>query len=255
MSPSNKSNIVPVRSTPIADLRLEALRSEIDGLDDEILHLIQHRLELARRVGQVKENVAAGLKLRPDREARVITRRLARAEPDARRLALAVWRELMSGGLAIQHQLEVCVWSGARRDAREAARTRFGGSADYREAATPQIALEMAMEDNKIAVLALDPDAAWWVSLPERTDLWVFEGLGRRGPKDPTALAVGRIDPPTLARGGVLYRVSTGGDSGMEGSPERVLAVSEGRRLCVARDAGSGALDRERGVVGCAPVI
>lgn len=256
MSPiSSKSNVVPVRSAPIADLRLEALRSEIDGLDDEILHLIQHRQELARRIGGVKENAAAGLKLRPDREARVITRRLARATPETRRLALSVWRELMSGGLSIQHQLEVAVWSGARRDTREAARSRFGGSADYRDAPTPELALETALRDGKIAVLALDPDQAWWIDLPERTDLWVFEGLGRRGPNDPTALAVGRVDSDTLARGGVVYRVSTGGDSGMEGRAERVLAVSEGRRLCVSRDSASDPLERDKGVVGCAPVL
>src|SRR5262249_13094855 len=156
----------------VADLRLEALRSEIDGLDDEILHLIQHRLQLAERIGEVKENRNAALKLRPDREARVLSRRLARAEPKARRLVLAVWRELMIGGLSIQHQLDVVVWSGVRRDARDAARGRFGGSADYRDARTPQIALDAAMADGTIAVLALDPDEPWWTELPERPDLW-----------------------------------------------------------------------------------
>jgi chorismate mutase len=250
-----KLSLATTGASPLSDLRLEALRSEIDGLDDEILHLIQHRLELARRIGEVKENRDAGLKLRPDREARVISRRLARAEPEARRLVLSVWRELMSGGLAIQHQLEVVVWSGARRDARDAARARFGGSAEYRNALTPQIALEAARQDNTIAVLALDPDAPWWAELPEHEDLWVFEGMGRRGPKDPAALAVGRIDTSTLARGGVVYRVSTGGDSGMEGRAEHVLAVSEGRRLTAARDVNTGPLERDKGVVGCAPVV
>src|SRR5262249_7781470 len=153
----------------------------------------------------------SGLKLRPDREARVITRRLERVEPAHRRLATALWRELMSAGLAAQGQLEVAVWSGARKDVREAARSRFGGCADYRDYRLASDALDAAMASDGVAVIALDGDDPWWTALAERPDLWVFEGLGRRGPMDPAALAVGKLDPAVLAHG-VLYRVSTGGD-------------------------------------------
>ena len=237
-----------------AELTLEAIRTEIDGLDDEILHLIQHRQRLAGRIGLLKDVAANGLKIRPDREAAVVARRLSRAAPDTRRLAAAVWRELMSGGLAAQTPIEVQVWAGQRRDVREAARSRFGGSADYAEAHTSRQALDAALEHDRIAVLALDPDDSWWVELAERPDLWVFEGLGRRGPLDPIALAVGRLEPSALARG-ATYRVSFGGDSGMEGRQERVLASCGGRRLCVERDTGKAPLDREHGVVGAAAVM
>jgi chorismate mutase len=236
------------------ELTLDAIRSEIDGLDDEILHLIQHRQRLAGRIGTLKDVAATGLKIRPDREANVVARRLARATPETRRIATAVWRELMSGGLAAQGGTEVLVWSGARRDVRDAARGRFGGSADYADAHSARTALDAALDRDAIAVLALDPDHPWWIELTERSDLWVLEGLGRRGALDPIALAVGKIDPSSLARG-VTYRVTHGGDSGMEGRREKVLAVSDGRRLCVERDLGKGALDRDRGVIGAAAVL
>ncbi len=253
-----KLSVVPSRTpaAPSNDLTLDAIRAEIDGVDDEILQLIQHRQRLAARIGEIKdaagEGPAPGLKLRPDREASVISRRVARAQPGCKRLAQALWRELMSAGLSVQQQLEVVVWSGPRRDARDAARARFGGSADYRDARSAADALEAALKDDTIAVLALDPDDAWWAELLDRPDLWVFEGLGRRGPSDPAALAVGRVNAANLARGGVTYRISTGGDSGTDHRAERVISVSEGRRLCVSRDLGSGPLDREHGVVGTA---
>jgi chorismate mutase/prephenate dehydratase len=261
----SKMSIVPARApaptsnTLSKDLTVEALRAEIDGVDDEILHLIQHRMRLAGRIGSAKDVIDAAavsaLKLRPDREARVIARRLERVEPSQRRLATAVWRELMSAGLSAQGQLEVAVWSGVRRDTRDAARGRFGGCADYRDVRTAAEALDAAVAHDKVAVLALDPDQPWWTELHDRPNLWIFEGLGRRGPRDPAALAIGRFDPAVLARGGVMYRVSSGGESGMEGRSEHVLAVSEGSRLCVMRDAGTGALDRDKGVIGCAPIL
>jgi chorismate mutase len=252
----SKLTIVPSREpAPAGDLTLEAIRAEIDGVDDEILQLVLHRLRLAGRIGTAKgqaDHQVSGLKIRPDREARVIARRLERVEPAHRRVATALWRELMSAGLAAQGQLEVAVWSGPRRDVREAARSRFGGCADYRDMRTPKDALDAALAKDGVAVLAIDPDDAWWVSMLERPDLWVFEGVGRRGPMDPAALAVGRLDPAVLAPG-VTYRVSTGGDSCMEGRAERVLAVSEGHRLVVQRDGAD--LDRERGVIGCAAML
>jgi chorismate mutase len=245
----------PVRSTPVScdplHLDLESIRAEIDAVDDEILHLIQHRQRLAARIGGLKESQGSGLKLRPDREARVIARQAARVAPANRRLTVAIWRELMSAGLAAQSEIVVQVWSGGRKDIREAARARFGGCAVYRDAPTPEAALDAAGQEGTVAVLALDPESDWWSRLGQRPDLWIFDGLGRRGPLDPAALAVGRIEPGALARG-VAFRVSSGGDSGMHARAERLLAVGEGCRLYAVRDEGEGSLDREHGVVGSA---
>lgn len=232
---------------------LQSLRGELDVIDTEILALITRRQGVARKIGEAKGSSAPGLKLRPDREAEVLRSVCARAAPENQRCVEGLWREVMSAGLSIQGQVEVAVWSGARRDAPAIARGRFGGSADYRDVATPAEALAAA-EQYGVAVLALDSDTAWWAELPEREDLWVFDALGRRGPSDPAVLAVGRLDTGVLARG-VSYRVSAGGDSGGEGRSERLIAVSQGRRLYAVNDRGRGVLDRSRGVIGCAPVI
>jgi chorismate mutase len=239
--------------SPAADPTLKSLRGELDAIDGEILDLIGRRQGVARRIGELKDASASGLKLRPDREIEVLRGVASRAAPEDRRCVESLWREVMSAGLACQGQLEVSVWSGARRDGLMLARGRFGGSADYRDVATPEQALKAAEADG-VAVLALDADTAWWSELPEREGLWVFDALGRRGPTDPVVLAVGKLDPGLLARG-VSYRVSTGGDSGGDGRAERLITVSQGRRLYAVTDRGRGALDRARGVIGCAAAI
>jgi chorismate mutase/prephenate dehydratase len=256
MSPAAIAAVRPDAQTPAKSTvksTLQSLRGELDVIDTELLALIARRQGVARRIGEAKGAAAPGLKLRPDRETEVLRRVDARAAPENRRCVEALWREVMSAGLSVQGQVEVAVWSGARRDAPALARGRFGGSADYRQVATPAEALAAA-EQHGVAVLALDPDTAWWAELPEREDLWVFDALGRRGPTDPAVLAVGRLDAGVLARG-VSYRVSVGGDSGGEGRAERLIAVGQGRRLYAVADHGRGVLDRARGVIGCAPQI
>ena len=233
---------------------LQAVRAELDALDNELLALIERRQGLARRIGDLKGASAPGLKLRPDREAEVLRRIAGRAEPDNRRAVQALWREVMSAGLSVQGQVEVAVWSGARKDSQALARARFGGSADYREAASPEAALAAAEADG-VAVLALDPDTAWWAELPEREGLWVFDAIGRRGPSDPAVLCIASLEPSVLARG-VRYRVSSGGDSGGDGRAEQLVSVSQGKRLYAVIERGrGGVLDRAHGVIGCAPVV
>jgi chorismate mutase len=247
----SRLSLVATRAPESADLTLDAVRSEIDQLDEELLRLVERRLRLASRIGGLKESRGPGLKLRPDREAAVVRRMLDRAAPASRKLAQALWRELMSAGLAVQTPLEVAVWTGARRDVRERARSRFGACAGYAEHATPEAALAAAERENTIAVLALDPDAPWWAGLPERPDLLVFEALGRRGPIDPSALAVGRVARESLAEG-VRYRVSEGGESDAGARPGRLVAAGVGRRLYACRE--TRAVDAP-GFIGTAPML
>jgi chorismate mutase len=207
-------------TAPVADEALQALRAELDDIDSQLLTLIEQRQGVAARIGGLKQAAAPGLKLRPDREAAVLRRVAgAVAEPN-QRFAQALWREIMGAGLVAQGPLEVAVWAGARRDA---------------------------------AVLALDPDTAWWEDLPERSDLWIFEALGRRGAADPAVLMIGRLAPGLLARG-VSYRVSAGGDSGWDGRAEKLISAGRGRRLYAVLDPGEDPLDRAHGLVGAAPL-
>lgn len=235
-------------------MTLEALRFEIDRLDDEMLALFERRLALADRVGRAKGAPSGPhLKLRPDREAAVLDRLLARARPEHHAAVAGVWREVIGAGLARQGLLTVRLWAGAGavRTA-DAARRRFGAAATCLEAASPEAALAFADAAEGVAVLAIDPDAPWWVDLPRRwPDLWVFDALADpRRPDQPCALALGRVDPAALARG---RRVSITAGGGAGEGPRRLgLAVHHGWTLALL-DEGGPPLDRAAGLVGTTP--
>ncbi|MFN2564170.1 MAG: chorismate mutase [Gemmatimonadaceae bacterium] len=54
-------------------VELEAIRAEIERVDEAIVFLIDQRLRLARRVGELKRTVGMGV-LDPSREATVVRR-------------------------------------------------------------------------------------------------------------------------------------------------------------------------------------
>ena len=239
-----------------SDLSLAALRSEIDATDDALLELIEKRQGLAKRVNAFKAAEPAGLALRPDRETFVMGRLLERVAPARRPLVQALWREVLSAGLAAQGELTIVSWAPNALAAEMAARLRFGASARYRPVGAPEDALDAAESDNAVAVLWLDPAHPWWAELPGRETLWVFEALrGLRGRDEPAALAVGRVPTGALSRG-LAFRVSAGGDSGDGHARERLIASAKGVRLYTVQEgADPGPLHRERGFIGSAPPV
>ncbi len=243
-----------------AEHGLGDLRAEIDHIDDTILELLQRRMSLASGIGKLKSSGQVNaLKLRPDREASVVSRILAKAEPECRKLALGVWREIMAAGLARQGQLEVLVWGGTDpAHVLDAARRRFGSSPIYIDVETPAEALSGAATRNAVAVLGIDPKTAWWTRLAAQyRDLWVFDAIDSpRGGREPGALAVARIDPAALA-GGQTFVISAGGDAGGGEPSRRLLGLEEGWRLYAVDRAPDevSAMDRYRGVIGRAPVF
>ena len=184
---------------------LSLLRSGIDRIDEQILDLIEERMDLASRIGALKGTPAGadatmngGVRLRPDREAAVVQRLLGRAQPEVRPLALAVWREIMGEGLARQGRPIIMVWPAT---ALAAARRRFGSAPEYKPAASAEDALSEA-DFGAIAVLGLD-GPPWWADFgATRPHLWVCEAFdGPRGSHYPDALVVARIPPDALAPG------------------------------------------------------
>ncbi|HEY0053314.1 MAG TPA: chorismate mutase [Caulobacteraceae bacterium] len=236
-------------------MTLDALRLEIDHLDEALLDLFERRMTLAARVGKAKgAPEGAFLKLRPDREAAVLAHQVGRARPENRPAVLTLWREIVSAGLARQGEIVVHVWAGAEPGGKLAAtQRRFGSSARYVSAETPQAALAAADRGEGVAVLALDAAAPWWIDMTAaHPDLWVFEALdGPRGPADPQALAVGRIDPEALAPGRVIT-VTAGGEAEAGPARRRGLRNHHGWRLALL-EGHEGGLDRSHGVIGRAP--
>jgi chorismate mutase len=188
---------------------LEAVRARIDAVDGELLRLIDERAALAGQVAAAKwaeaGDLPPGFGLRPDREAQVMRRLLARPRMAATpALVLRIWRELMAESLALQEPFRLVAWGG-RDPARtaELARLRFGAAPPMAMMAKPEDALKAARETGVVAVLPLDPGSTWWARLLAEPALRVFAILPcLKAWGAPAALAVAAV--PVEPSGGDL---------------------------------------------------
>ena len=240
----------PTRPVTAVDLSLQALRGEIDEVDDAILALLQRRRALTVKIGKVKAEGEPCLRLKPDREAAVLQRLTARVAPALHTLTRAVWREVMSAGLAEQEAMEVLVWTGEHAPhLLMEARHRFGAHPTLRLAVSPQAALEAADRGTAVAVLAMDDP--WWTTLADdHPALWAFEMVRRPGTGEALALAVGRVDPASLAAGPVL-RAVRGGDADGSLRPSAPLHAADGWTLRAEPEGAEvGPTSRHAGVIG-----
>ena len=82
------------------DNNLMHLRAQIDQLDQQILELLSRRLQMAEQVAKAKPNGAPVF--RPDREAQLLARLCAAAEPQLQPVINAVWRAVISASISRQ---------------------------------------------------------------------------------------------------------------------------------------------------------
>lgn len=178
---------------------LEALRRDIDGLDEAILALIERRVAAARGIAELKRSEGGDrLRLRPARESVVIDRLLAQADEAPQGLVKQVWREIMACCLNLQVHTELVLFADERAAAlTDAMRRRFGCAGRMSVAPSPARALQAAREREVVAVIELAPDGDWWTALADETSLAIFECL-RDDEGAAIGLAVGRITPEDL---------------------------------------------------------
>ena len=146
---------------------LDALRREIDTIDDSIHDLLMRRAEVVERVGAAKRGAMMTF-VRPGREAQVLRRILGRHQgrfPTAS--VVHIWREIFAALTALQGPFSVALHQPETGpDYRRLARAHFG-------AATPITSLAhaghvvAAVSDGSasVGVLALPDetdDAPWW---------------------------------------------------------------------------------------------
>lgn len=128
------------------DLRLEAVRREIDALDAEVLGLLNRRAAAALEVAAVKGRQAEPRYYRPEREAALL-RRLAASNagplPDAE--AVRLFREIVSTCRALEQRLTIACATVASACA---ALGHFGGAIDLHAAPDTAEALAAA-EDTR----------------------------------------------------------------------------------------------------------
>ena len=111
---------------------LDALRAEIDALDEELLRLINQRATLAMKVGQAKrDGDDTPIYYRPEREAAIL-RRIHHTNPGplASRESARLMREIMSACLALECPLRVAYLGPEGTYTHQATMKHFGGSVE-----------------------------------------------------------------------------------------------------------------------------
>jgi len=109
------------------DEKLRALRAKIDALDEKLQALIERRARLALDVARAKHGAGENNFYRPEREAEVIAKALARnAGPLDNETVARLFREIMSACLALQTRFKVAFLGPAGTFTQEAALKHFG---------------------------------------------------------------------------------------------------------------------------------
>jgi chorismate mutase/prephenate dehydratase len=132
--------------------RLDEIRREIDGIDEQILQLLERRARAAEHVAQAKRSAGLVSYYDPERERAVLDRLVARgAGPFPRDAIRSVWREIMSGCLAIEEPVTVAFLGPEGTFSHVAARSLFGLAARYREATTIDGVFDMVRRGDAIS--------------------------------------------------------------------------------------------------------
>ncbi len=151
---------------------LDALREEIDIIDDQIHDLLMRRAEMARMVAAAKAGQGPVL-LRPGREAAVLRRLLGRhqgAFPSA--VVVRLWREIFSAIVAMQGPYSMAVCIQPDRGGHgfvELARNQYGSNTPMTiHQSASQVVQEVWEGRASVGVLPLpqaEDSIAWWPSL------------------------------------------------------------------------------------------
>lgn len=233
----------PPPATGPDDSPLDALRREIDALDDGLHDLLMRRAEVVARLAASRAK-GEGSPLRPGREAQILRRLLARhAGPLPPEALVRLWREILSTSSAMQTRFAVAAHGpGIAALARE----HFGGLTPVQDCAGPATALAaLASGEAQAAVLPLpaagEPaEAAWWIGLDApRLQVVARLPFWSAGPavagQEALAVALGAPDPSGADRS--LLRLEWHGADGPD--PARALAeagLPPPRALLLRRD-------------------
>ena len=122
---------------------LEALRAKIDVLDQELVDLLNQRAQVVVEVGKLKQH-SAGQIYAPDREKQVFAKICAgNRGPLPNSCLEAVWRELMSGSLALEKPLNIAYLGPKGSFSHLAASRKFGACVGY----VPQLDIRSVFDE------------------------------------------------------------------------------------------------------------
>lgn len=132
---------------------LGPIRKKIDGLDAELVDIINRRLELASEIGKIKRKKGEEIYV-PEREDAVLRKVTAHNKGPIKNEALrAIYREIMSAAIALEKPLLIAYLGPEASNTHAAAMKKFGASVDYHAMATIEdifTAVEKGEADNAV---------------------------------------------------------------------------------------------------------
>lgn len=112
-------------------MNIDELRREIDKLDSEIVRLLNHRYKLVEKVGEWKKNCDHEIYV-PEREKALLNKlEKINKGPMKNETLQAVYREIMSGALALEEALKIAYLGPSASFSELAAYSKFGRSVEY----------------------------------------------------------------------------------------------------------------------------
>lgn len=109
---------------------LKNVRDQIDALDSKIVSAIQKRATLAKKIGEIKKESGAPI-YRPDREKEVYEKiSHLNQGPLPGKVLSAIYREIMSGSIAIEKGLKIGYLGPQGSFSHQAVHAKFGSSVE-----------------------------------------------------------------------------------------------------------------------------
>jgi len=202
---------------------LDSLRAEIDAIEEKLIELLMQHSSVVERVGRLKRSNGDKENLiRPGREAEMLRRiyekfRTAKFSPQA---AASIWRQIISGSLAIEMDLSIAVSvpDPAQPESLMLAREFFGSFTKCTPVQNAKRAMSEVL-DKKASVAVLPypsdtPDALWWTEADRPPEDWPrifailpFTQAGR--PRHaPQVVAVGRVPMEATSNDQSFWRLA-----------------------------------------------
>lgn len=209
-----------------AEKSLDALRGEIDAIDNELHRLLIARSRLADSVARRKGD--GGVYLRPGREAEVLRRLIANHEgPFPKSTLVRVWREIFSASVRQQGPFSIAVYSGEDDDGyTELARDQFGTFTPQTVHSSAQRVIdEVTGGRAAVGVLPMprplgeDKDPWWRYLVNESKDApriavrLPFTGLGHGRGGSTEAIGICRIQQEQTSRDRSLFAIEVAEDT------------------------------------------
>lgn len=125
-------------------MSLNKLRREIDQLDRKLINLLNLRAEVTKKIGKIKINTGRCI-YTPEREMDVLRRIASQNRGPLKKGALeAIYREIMSAGLALEKVLKIAYMGPEASFSNLAALKRFGSQMEYIACGSiPEVFLEV----------------------------------------------------------------------------------------------------------------